>query len=94
MYNYGHLQVLFDDGSVGWYGGGLGPMISKRLVKDDLAEWMRLDRHGRGRQVRRHRHAYQTSCIRLHRSATGKDGTTRDAMLSMQANPTIRSFAT
>jgi predicted dehydrogenase len=24
MYNYGHLQVLFDDGSVGWYEAGLG----------------------------------------------------------------------
>ena len=24
MYNYGHLQVLFDDGSVGWYEAGWG----------------------------------------------------------------------
>ncbi|TIP71723.1 MAG: gfo/Idh/MocA family oxidoreductase, partial [Mesorhizobium sp.] len=36
MYNYGHLQVLFDDGSVGWYEAGWGPMISETafFVKD------------------------------------------------------------
>jgi predicted dehydrogenase len=34
--NYGHLQVLFDDGSVGWYEAGWGPMISRTacFVKD------------------------------------------------------------
>jgi len=36
MYNYGHLQVLFDDGSVGWYEAGWGPMMSETafFVKD------------------------------------------------------------
>jgi len=36
MYNYGHLQVTFDDGSVGWYEAGWGPMISETayFVKD------------------------------------------------------------
>lgn len=36
MYNYGHLQVLFEDGSVGWYEAGWGPMISEVafFVKD------------------------------------------------------------
>jgi predicted dehydrogenase len=36
MYNYGHLQVLFDDGSVGWYEAGWGPMMSEvaYFVKD------------------------------------------------------------
>lgn len=34
--NYGHLQVLFADGSVGWYEAGWGPMISStaHFVKD------------------------------------------------------------
>jgi predicted dehydrogenase len=34
--NYGHLQVVFDDGSVGWYEVGWGPMMSKSayFVKD------------------------------------------------------------
>lgn len=29
MYNYGQLQVTFDDGSVGWYESGWGPMMSE-----------------------------------------------------------------
>jgi predicted dehydrogenase len=28
-YNYGQLQVAFDDGSVGWYEAGWGPMMSE-----------------------------------------------------------------
>ena len=27
--NYGHLQVVFEDGSVGWYEAGWGPMMSE-----------------------------------------------------------------
>jgi len=36
QYNYGQLQVTFDDGSVGWYEAGWGPMISETayFVKD------------------------------------------------------------
>ena len=36
MYNYGHLQVVFEDGSIGWYESGWGPMISETafFVKD------------------------------------------------------------
>ncbi|HTF17543.1 MAG TPA: Gfo/Idh/MocA family oxidoreductase [Chryseolinea sp.] len=35
-YNYGQLQLRFDDGSVGWYEAGWGPMISETafFVKD------------------------------------------------------------
>jgi predicted dehydrogenase len=29
MYNYGQLQVSFEDGSIGWYEAGWGPMISE-----------------------------------------------------------------
>ena len=34
--NYGHLQVAFEDGSVGWYEAGWGPMMSEMafFVKD------------------------------------------------------------
>jgi predicted dehydrogenase len=34
--NYGHLQVTFSDGSVGWYEAGWGPMVSETafFVKD------------------------------------------------------------
>ena len=36
MYNYGQLQVVFDDGSIGWYEAGWGPMMSEEayFVKD------------------------------------------------------------
>ncbi|RWR02490.1 oxidoreductase [[Pantoea] beijingensis] len=36
QYNYGQLQVRFDDGSVGWYEAGWGPMMSQTafFVKD------------------------------------------------------------
>jgi predicted dehydrogenase len=36
LYTYGMLQVAFDDGSVGWYEAGWGPMISETafFVKD------------------------------------------------------------
>jgi len=36
MYNYGNLQVRFDDGSVGWYEAGWGPMMSETayFIKD------------------------------------------------------------
>ena len=36
MYNYGQLQITFDDGSVGWYESGWGPMMSETafFVKD------------------------------------------------------------
>ncbi|RVU23491.1 Gfo/Idh/MocA family oxidoreductase [Sandaracinomonas limnophila] len=35
-YNYGQLQIHFEDGSVGWYEAGWGPMISQTayFVKD------------------------------------------------------------
>lgn len=36
MYNYGQFQVMFSDGSVGWYEAGWGPMMSETafFVKD------------------------------------------------------------
>jgi predicted dehydrogenase len=35
-YNYGHLQICFEDGSVGWYEAGWGPMVSDNafFIKD------------------------------------------------------------
>ncbi|KAJ3547095.1 hypothetical protein NM208_g1687 [Fusarium decemcellulare] len=37
--NYGHLQITFDDGSVGWYEAGWGPMISETAysIKDVMS---------------------------------------------------------
>lgn len=38
MYNYGQFQVVFADGSVGWYEAGWGPMMSETafFVKDAI----------------------------------------------------------
>lgn len=39
MYNYGQFQVLFADGSCGWYEAGWGPMMSEtaHFVKDVIS---------------------------------------------------------
>ncbi|WP_413219400.1 Gfo/Idh/MocA family protein [Tritonibacter mobilis] len=39
MYNYGQFQVTFEDGSVGWYEAGWGPMMSETafFVKDVIS---------------------------------------------------------
>ncbi|MCA0858033.1 MAG: Gfo/Idh/MocA family protein [Phaeobacter italicus] len=39
MYNYGQFQVVFADGSVGWYEAGWGPMMSETafFVKDIIS---------------------------------------------------------
>lgn len=39
MFNYGHMQVFFDDGSIGWYEAGWGPMMSETafFVKDVIS---------------------------------------------------------
>ena len=77
MYNYGHLQVTFDDGSVGWYEAGWGPMMSETafFIKDvvgpkgcvsiidaDKDESDNIDGHT------------QTGCLRLHHSTANADG--------------------
>ena len=39
MYNYGQFQVTFDDGSIGWYEAGWGPMMSETafFIKDVIS---------------------------------------------------------
>ena len=62
MYNYGHFQVIFADGSLGWYEAGWGPMMSDTafFVKDVVSpERRRLDPDARERALRRHRHPHQ-----------------------------------
>ncbi|TIL58508.1 MAG: Gfo/Idh/MocA family oxidoreductase [Mesorhizobium sp.] len=92
MYNYGHLQVLFDDGSVGWYEAGWGPMISETafFVKDVISpngcvsivmkEGVKSD------DIDTHT---KTTTIRLHSAATGAEGkfAKPDEMLSMEGEP-------
>ena len=77
MYNYGHLQVLFDDGSLGWYEAGWGPMISETafFVKDVMspngAVSIVMDPAAKSDDIDTHT---KTSVIRVHSAETGPDG--------------------
>ena len=92
MYNYGHLQVLFEDGSVGWYEAGWGPMISETafFVKDVMSPKgcvsIVMDEGAKSDDIDTHT---KTSRIRVHRAETGPDGrfAAPDTLLSMQGEP-------
>ncbi len=92
MYNYGHLQVLFDDGSVGWYEAGWGPMISETafFVKDVMsprgAVSIVMDEGARSDDIDTHS---KTARIRVHHAETGADGhfTRKDEMISTEDEP-------
>jgi len=70
MYNYGHFQVLFADGSLGWYEAGWGPMMSdtaffvKDVVSPNGAVSIRMPESARSDDIDTHT---RTSLIRLHR---------------------------
>jgi predicted dehydrogenase len=78
--NYGHLQVTFADGSVGWYEAGWGPMMSEVafFVKDVVgpkgcvsivAE--KAAAEGNSADVNAHT---QTQALKLHHSALNEEG--------------------
>lgn len=92
MYNYGHFQVVFDDGSVGWYEAGWGPMMSETahfvkdivspngavsIVPDPAADSQSIDNHTKA------------SHIQLHRAALDKDGdfAKADHVITMESEP-------
>lgn len=70
MYNYGHFQVIFADGSLGWYEAGWGPMMSdtaffvKDVVSPNGAVSIRMPDGARSDDIDTHT---RTSLIRLHR---------------------------
>jgi len=70
MYNYGHFQVLFNDGSVGWYEAGWGPMMSdtaffvKDVVSPNGAVSIRMPESALSDDHDTHT---KTSTIRVHR---------------------------
>jgi len=92
MYNYGHLQVIFEDGSAGWYEAGWGPMISETafFVKDVISPKgcvsIVMDEGAKSDDIDTHT---KTARIRIHRAAIGADGkfARPDEMLSMQGEP-------
>lgn len=79
--NYGQLQVTFDDGSIGWYEAGWGPMMSEvaffvkdvvgpegcvSIVADNASQ------DGQSSNVNAHT---QTQALRLHHAKLATDGT-------------------
>jgi predicted dehydrogenase len=76
MYNYGHLHVMFDDGSVGWYEAGWGPMMSEVafFVKDvigprgcvSIVKDPNEATAGGSDDIDSHT---KTNCLRVHRAA-------------------------
>jgi predicted dehydrogenase len=94
--NYGHLQILFADGSVGWYEAGWGPMMSETayFVKDIMGPRgsvsivmeegeAKADKDGTGSSADVNSHT-KTSSLRV---STVVDGRAQDRMLSMQGEP-------
>jgi len=92
MYNYGHFQVLFDDGSVGWYEAGWGPMMSETafFVKDVISPngcvSIVMSDDARSDDVDTHT---KTNLLRVHSSAMNSAGrfANPDNEISMQDEP-------
>ena len=76
MYNYGHFQVLFADGSLGWYEAGWGPMMSdtaffvKDVVSPRGAVSIRMPESARSDDIDTHT---RTSMLRIHRVGRGDE---------------------
>ena len=78
-YNYGQLQIRFEDGSVGWYEAGWGPMVSETafFVKDVFGpkgsvSIVAKDAGGQGKSSSIESHT-KTESIRVHHADLDKD---------------------
>jgi predicted dehydrogenase len=78
-YNYGQLQIRFEDGSVGWYEAGWGPMISETafFVKDVIGpkgsvSIVAKDAGGKGKSDSVEAHT-KTESLRFHHAAVDKN---------------------
>ncbi len=80
MYNYGHLHIAFDDGSVGWYEAGWGPMMSETafFVKDMIGPKGSVSivasETGEAMKSQDHNAHARTSALRIHHSALDAHG--------------------
>jgi predicted dehydrogenase len=104
--NYGHLHVTFDDGSVGWYEAGWGPMMSEVafFVKDVIGPRGAVSlvpAHSEGKDqlsnvsdsadIDRHT---KTDLIQYHHAAVGSDKNfvKRDDFISTEDEPTHQAL--
>jgi predicted dehydrogenase len=93
MYNYGCLQVAFDDGSIGWYEAGWGPMMSETafFVKDMIGPKGSVSiamNEGATASSDIDSHT-RTSALRLHHAALDQGGrlAKRDEIFHMDDEP-------
>lgn len=93
--NYGHLQVTFDDGSVGWYEAGWGPMMSETafFVKDVIGpkgcvSIVAKGAAGAGKSADVDSHS-KTESLLLHHAQLGPDGkfTRTDEVIDVSDEP-------
>lgn len=100
--NYGHLHVTFDDGSVGWYEAGWGPMMSEvaYFVKDIVGpggcvsmivpEEQKVDQEAVTDSADINRHT-KTNLIQVHHSSIDqhtKEFTQKDEYIETTSEPT------
>lgn len=80
QHNYGQLQIAFEDGSVGWYEAGWGPMMSETayFVKDVIGprgsasiQSIHADGSGASAEVSRH---LSSNAIRVHHAEMNASG--------------------
>jgi predicted dehydrogenase len=76
MYNYGHLHIMFEDGSVGWYEAGWGPMMSEtaHFVKDIIGpngsvSMVATESAGANARSADHDTHTRTNALRIHHAA-------------------------
>ena len=93
--NYGHLQVTFEDGSVGWYEAGWGPMMSETafFVKDVIGpkgcvSIVAKEGSAAGKSADVDSHS-KTESLRLHHATVGPDGkfTRADEIIDVTDEP-------
>ena len=93
--NYGHLQVTFDDDSVGWYEAGWGPMMSETafFVKDVIGPKGSVSivaptaaAAGQSAEIDAHT---KTESLKLHRADLAADGSfaRRDEIIALADEP-------
>jgi len=98
--NYAHLQVTFDDGSVGWYEVGWGPMMSEVafFVKDVVGPKgcasiipHKASSLGQSSKVIAHT---ETQQIRMHHSELKADGTLarEDELIQLDDEPDLNGL--
>ncbi|HVM86952.1 MAG TPA: Gfo/Idh/MocA family oxidoreductase [Puia sp.] len=94
-YNYGQLQIQFEDGSVGWYEAGWGPMISETafFIKDVIGpkgsvSIVAKEAGGKGKSDSVEAHT-QTESIRIHHAAIDSENkfTKADEWINLKDEP-------